>query len=52
MTSIEQARDIQMQLIKWTSSELSDMAEKENLTLAWLVICMTYTTINCILFEE
>ena len=23
MTSIEQARDIQMQLIKWTSSELS-----------------------------
>ena len=52
MTSLEQARDIQIQLVKRTSSELSDMAEKEKLTLAQLVIYMTYTTINCILFEE
>ena len=52
MTSLKQARDIQMQLVKWTSSELSNMAEKEKLTLARLVICMAYTTINCILFEE
>ena len=52
MTSLEQARDFQMQLIKQTSSELSNMAKKEKLTLARLVICMTYTTINCILFEE